>query len=76
MQGRAVELSRKDTALLACVALHGSMPSPRLAAMLWPETDERRARSSLGIGTSADHRHLSRARSPGRVACTLRAPRR
>jgi DNA-binding SARP family transcriptional activator len=45
--GVAQLLERKDAALLAMLALEGPTPRDRLAAMLWPDTDNKAARSSL-----------------------------
>jgi DNA-binding SARP family transcriptional activator/tetratricopeptide (TPR) repeat protein len=42
-----VELSRKDAAWLAYVALGGVVPAARVAALLWPAPDSRRSLNSL-----------------------------
>ncbi|MCS7100070.1 MAG: AAA family ATPase, partial [Burkholderiaceae bacterium] len=43
----AVDLEPKDAVLLAYLALEGPTPRGRLAALLWPEADEERARGNL-----------------------------
>lgn len=45
--GVAYALERKDAALLAYLALAGSATRARMAAMLWPDVDENRARTNL-----------------------------
>jgi DNA-binding SARP family transcriptional activator/tetratricopeptide (TPR) repeat protein len=40
-------LSPKDAALLAILALDGPTPRARIAALLWPDADDERARNSL-----------------------------
>ena len=45
--GPAVKLEPKDALLLAYLALEGSAPRGRLAAMLWPDVDDERARANL-----------------------------
>ena len=45
--GPALKLEPKDALLLAYLALEGSAPRGRLAAMLWPDVDDERARANL-----------------------------
>lgn len=45
--GAQLPLERKDAALLAILALDGPTARGKLAALLWPETDEAKARSNL-----------------------------
>jgi DNA-binding SARP family transcriptional activator len=45
--GAVVTLEPKDALLLAYLAAEGPTPRSRLAAMLWPEVDEARARGNL-----------------------------
>jgi DNA-binding SARP family transcriptional activator/tetratricopeptide (TPR) repeat protein len=45
--GTAVDLEPKDALLLAYLALEGPTPRGRLAALLWPEVDDERARGNL-----------------------------
>ncbi len=45
--GAAVALEPKDALLLAYLAVEGPTPRSRLAAMLWPDVDEERARGNL-----------------------------
>lgn len=44
---RAVDLEPKDALLLAYMAVEGPTPRGRLAALLWPDVDEERARGNL-----------------------------
>lgn len=43
----AIELIEKDAGWLAHAALEGPLPSARLAALLWPERDEKQALNNL-----------------------------
>lgn len=45
--GTVHALERKDAALLAMLAVEGSVPRAKAAALLWPEVDDERARSNL-----------------------------
>lgn len=45
--GEPVDLEPKDALLLAYLALEGPTPRGRLAALLWPDVDEERARGNL-----------------------------
>jgi hypothetical protein len=45
--GTAHDLEAKDALLLAHLAIAGPTPRGRLAAMLWPDVDEERARGNL-----------------------------
>ncbi|GGK40046.1 hypothetical protein GCM10008955_37260 [Deinococcus malanensis] len=45
--GRAVSLERKTAALLAYLALEGTMPRGQIADLLWPETPTSSARNNL-----------------------------
>ena len=45
--GSAHALERKDAALLAMLAVEGPTPRNRVAALLWPDIDEERARNNL-----------------------------
>lgn len=47
VHGRTVELEPKDALLLAYLAVEGPTPRARLAALLWPDADEERARGNL-----------------------------
>ncbi len=44
---RSVPLARKDAALLAILALDGPTAATRLAALLWPDVDEKQAANNL-----------------------------
>ncbi|MGE5712585.1 MAG: ATP-binding protein [Betaproteobacteria bacterium] len=43
----AVQLERKDAALLALLAFEGPLPRSRVAALLWPDAEPQNARNSL-----------------------------
>jgi DNA-binding SARP family transcriptional activator len=45
--GRRTPIEAKDAMLLAYLAIEGPTPRSRLAALLWPEVDRERARTSL-----------------------------
>ena len=45
--GDGYDLEPKDALLLAYLALEGPTPRARLAAMLWPDVEEERARGNL-----------------------------
>ncbi|HQR20737.1 MAG TPA: BTAD domain-containing putative transcriptional regulator [Burkholderiaceae bacterium] len=45
--GEGCDLEPKDALLLAYLAIEGPTPRGRLAALLWPEVDEERARGNL-----------------------------
>lgn len=45
--GEAIALERKDAALLAMLATAGATPRAALAALLWPDVDEKGARNNL-----------------------------
>lgn len=45
--GTTLDLEPKDALLLAFLALEGPTPRARLAALLWPDVDEARARGNL-----------------------------
>lgn len=44
---RVIALARKDAALLAILALDGPTAAARLAALLWPDVDEKQAANNL-----------------------------
>jgi len=63
--GAALPLTvRKTAALLVLLALGGSMPRPRVVAMLWPTLDESTGRRNL-------RRELARLRESGAEAAVL-----
>jgi DNA-binding SARP family transcriptional activator len=45
--GVLLPLERKDAALLAMLAVDGPTPRPRVAALLWPDAEPKKARNNL-----------------------------
>jgi DNA-binding SARP family transcriptional activator len=45
--GVLLPLERKDAALLAMLAIDGPTPRPRVAALLWPDAEPKKARNNL-----------------------------
>jgi DNA-binding SARP family transcriptional activator len=59
--GRRIVLERKDSALLALVALEGPQPRASVAALLWPDADALKARRNLRQRVFRLQRHAGTA---------------
>lgn len=71
--GREIALEPKDAAMLAWLALEGPTPRAALAARLWPDADDARARANLRQRLLRLRRQIGRAVLEGEATLALSA---
>lgn len=69
----AVELGRREQRLIAFLALHGRKPRTQVAGMLWPDTTESRAGTSLRSAVLRIRRSVVDLLDVGRTTLALGA---